>query len=201
MIKWIPLTIVTLVLACIRVLVIITSSVGMLLFNGMLYGQLGNMFYYANSALHLFILFFLAFGLNIIKENIWCSIAYVAYALMSIPFIVLGTLQISDPKIWGAVSVVNLVVMVFFTVQSFLVKNLQIRGAIRWYSIILMLLILVSMAIPYISSIMALPMHYVQFTSIVYVIPAGFQIYLIYLFYQYFSAPAIPENNGFVNQL
>lgn len=199
--KWIPLTIVALILSCIRVLGIIVSSLSMLLLNSTLVDKLGIAVYYADTVLHLFILLFLAFSLNLVKESIWGTIAYVVYALMSITFIAVGLLHLTDPKVWSALSAVNMLVIIFFTVQLFLIKHISFKSAFRSYSIVLLLIAFFSAGLPYLASILALPLKYIRFTSIIYIIPATIEVYIIYLFYQFFSMPPLDQNKDFKNYL
>jgi hypothetical protein len=194
--NWIPLSIVALIFSSLRVMSIITSSAGTLLLSRNIENQLGNVSYYVNSALHFSVILMLAACLNIIKESIWRSIAYIVYALMSLTFIVMSTMHINDPKIWGVIGAINVFSIVFITVQSFMVKNTHFKGSFKWYSIVLLLMAFISMGIPYAASLLALPISYIEFTSIIYVVPASFEIYLAYLFYQYFNRPAAPSYNN-----
>jgi uncharacterized protein YacL len=192
--NWIPLSIVALMFSSLRVMSIINSSAGALLLSRNVQNQLGNLFYYINSSLHFSVILMLAACLNIIKESIWCSIAYIVYALMSLTFIVMSTIHTNNPKVWGIIGAINLFSIIFITVQSFLVKNTHFKGSFKWYSIVLLLMAFISMGIPYAASLLALPISYIEFTSIIYIIPAIFEIYLAYLFYQYFNRPAVDSH-------
>lgn len=193
--NWIPLSIVALIFSSLRVMSIIASSATALLLGRDVQNQLGNVSYYVNSALHFSVILILAACLNIIKESIWRSIAYIVYAFMSLTFLVMSTMHLNDPKIWGVIGAINIFSIVFITVQSFMVQNTHFKGGFRWYSIVLLLMAFISMGIPYVASLLALPISYIEFTSIIYVVPAGFEIYLAYLFYQYFNRPAAPTYN------
>jgi hypothetical protein len=192
--NWIPLSIVALIFSSLRVMSIINSSAGALLLSRNVQNQLGNLFYYINSSLHFSVILMLAACLNIIKESIWCSIAYIVYALMSLTFIVMSTMHTNNPKVWGIIGAINLFSIIFITIQSFLVKNTHFKGSFKWYSIVLLLMAFISMGIPYAASLLALPISYIEFTSIIYIIPAIFEIYLAYLFYQYFNRPAVASH-------
>jgi hypothetical protein len=192
--NWIPLSIVALIFSSLRVMSIINSSAGALLLSRNVQNQLGNLFYYINSSLHFSVILMLAACLNIIKESIWCSIAYIVYALMSLTFIVMSTMHTNNPKVWSIIGAINLFSIIFITVQSFLVKNTHFKGSFKWYSIVLLLMAFISMGIPYAASLLAIPISYIEFTSIIYIIPAIFEIYLAYLFYQYFNRPAVASH-------
>jgi hypothetical protein len=194
--NWIPLSIVALIFSSLRVMSIITSSAGALLLGSDVQNQLGNVSYYVNSVLHFSVILMLAACLNIIKESIWRSIAYIVYALMSLTFIVMSTMHTNNPKVWGVIGAINVFSIVFITVQSFMVMNTHFKGGFRWYSIVLLLMAFISMGIPYAASLLALPISYIEFTSIIYVVPAIFEIYLAYLFYQYFNRPTAPSYNN-----
>jgi len=199
--NWIPLSIVALIFSSLRVMVIIASSAGALLLSRDIQNQLGNVSYYVKSALHFSVILMLAACLNIIKESIWCSIAYILYALMSLTFVAMSTMHINNAKVRGIIGAINVFSIIFITVQSFLVKNGHLKSSFKWYSIVRLLMGVISMCIPYVVSLLALPINYIGFTSIIYVVPAIFEIYLAYLFYQYFNMPAVDSYNNLSNPI
>ena len=193
--NWIPLSIMALIFSSLRVMSIISSSAVALLLSRDIQNHLGNVSHYVNSVLHILLLLTLAACLNIIKESIWCSIAYIVNALMNLTFIVMSTIHIQDPKVWTIISAINVFFIIFITVQFFMVKNTHFKGGFRWYSIVLILMAFIGMGIPFAASLLALPMRYIEFTFIIYIVPAIFEIYLAYLFYQYFNMPAATTYN------
>jgi hypothetical protein len=194
------LAIVALILSILRVLVFILS-LGVLFFSNVLNDSFGNAMHFANSALHIVVLLLIAVLLNFAKENIWTTIAYILNAFISGAFVMMGNARVTDPKIWGAVSFVNIFVIVFFTIRSFLVTNAILSGAMKAYAVILLIMMAMSMALPYIATLLYWPMANIRFFSVMYIIPAVVEVYLASLFYQYFNSVEKPAYHNFNNGL
>ncbi|MFD2327430.1 hypothetical protein [Mucilaginibacter galii] len=133
---------------------------------------------------------FFAHALSLIKENIWRSMAFIFSAFMIAVFLMAGFSRVSDPNIFKALGAVNLLMLIFFIVQSFLIKNQYFKNAFRIYSITILLMVILNSAIPYILYKMALPMSSIRSIALVNIIPAIVECYLVYLFQQYFNSPS-----------
>ncbi len=198
--KWTSLAIVGLIISSIRIFTIIVSSVGWLLLGNRVFDELGSVVYYANSFLHLAILLLLAYLLNLIKESISISVAFIFSALAGLGFTAIGILQLTDTKILGMISAINFLIVLFFTIQSFLIKNSYFKSGFKWYGIVLLMVMLMSMGIPYLAYYLALPMQSLHLTSIIYVAPAIIEVLLFNSFYQYFNKPNIYQQNHSTDQ-
>jgi hypothetical protein len=197
----IPLTTAALALSCIRLLAILVSSLGMLLPTDSLIGRFFNVVYYASSIMHVAVVLYLAYALSLIKENVSTSLAYMVYAFMSATFLLLGFLGIHNVKTLSTVSAINLIVILFFAVQSFLINNQFFKNAFRVYGGVTLLLIVFNMVVPYIAYTLALPMNTLRLTSFLYILPASVEIYIVYLFYRYFNSAMSYDNNDFTGNL
>jgi hypothetical protein len=195
------LSTIALVFSGIRLLAILISSFGMLLSSFSLISGFFNVIFYAGSVIHIAIILYIAFALSLIKESIWRSLAYVISALASATFLSLNHLGIHNIQMLSSISAVNILIVIFFTVQSFLVSNQFFKNAFRVYSLVLLVIMAFNMAVPYLAYKLALPMTSLRFTSFLYIIPASVKLYIVYLFYQYFNSAMIYKNNGFMGKL
>ena len=195
------LTTLVLILSCIRVLSFLISYIGLKVLGNNSVNEFLNAVYYTGAVMNIAITLFFAYALSLIKENSWRSMAFIFSAFMIAVFLMAGLFRVSDPNIFKALGAVNLLMLIFFIVQSFLIKNQYFKNAFRIYSITILLMVILNSAIPYILYKMALPMSSIRSIALVNIIPAIVECYIVYLFQQYFNSPAQYLDNDLSSDL
>lgn len=190
-----------LIVSCARVLSFLISYIGIKVLGNGSANEFHNAIYYTGAVMNIAITLFIAYALSLIKENIWRSMAFVLSAFMMAVFLMTSLSRVVEPNVFKALSAVNLLILVFFITQSFLIKNLYFKSTFRIYSITILLIVILNSAIPYILYKMALPMSSVLSFGLVNIIPAIVECYLVYLFQQYFNSPAQYVNNDLSSNL
>jgi len=195
------LTLIALALSCVRLLAIIISALGMLLLGNDLVTKVSNVLYQTGTIIHIAIILFIAYALSLIKESIWRSMAFVFFAFMSTVFLMLGLLKLTDTKIISSIAALNLFVITFFVVQLYLISNNFFKGAFKIYGVVMVLMVIVNAAIPFVAYKLALPQSTLRYTAFLYLLPAAVELYIVFLFNRYFNSPTLHQHNDFTNDL
>ncbi|PTQ96899.1 hypothetical protein C8P68_104393 [Mucilaginibacter yixingensis] len=104
------------------------------------------------SLLNLLIFAGLVFLLSSFKESFLISAAVAAYALLQIPANLIALLHLyAAVANWITVlNIVNMIALLWMIVGLFFVRNIAIRNYFRWFSICVLLSVLLSAALPYV---------------------------------------------------
>ncbi|MBS7564987.1 hypothetical protein KHS38_11285 [Mucilaginibacter sp. Bleaf8] len=144
---------------------------------------------------------FIAAVLYHIKESIWRVVAFVMPALLLILYLAITKAGITDYTIWNVVGYINLVTVIYLTIQSFLIKNQQLSAGFRLFAILTLAESFVNMIIPYVTAKLALPIEYVRYMVLISLFPIAAEIYLLTLIYQYFERNSYQEKFNYKEPL
>jgi len=195
------LSTIILTLCCIRVLSFFISFIGVKLLGNGLVDDFLNALYHINTAIHITVMLFIAYALNLIKEDLWRSVAFILLALMSAVFMTLALTKSLNSQTFKITGMVNMAIILFFVFQSFFIRSSYFKSAFRIYSVVVLLMVAFNSVIPLIVYRMALPISFYRYTSLLSIFPAAVECYIVYLFQQYFNANPVYQNNDFISDL
>jgi len=195
------LSTIILALSCIRILTFFVSFIGLNWLSNGLVDQFLNALSHVNTAIHISVMLFIAYALTLIEESPWRSIAFILLALISAAYTILILTKLIDAHILQVMGLVNVAIIVYFVIQSFLIQNQYFNTTFRIYSVVVLLMVGFNSLIPLIFYKMALPVSYYRYTSLISIFPAAVECYIVYLFYQYFNTNQAYQNNDFASNL
>jgi hypothetical protein len=192
---------IVLTLSCIRVLTFFISFISIKLLGNELLNEFSNVLANLNTVIHITVMLFIAYALNAIKEGLWRSVGFILLASISALYTVLQLGKLMNVRLLGAIGILNMIIIIYFIIQSFLIKHEYFKNKFRIYSIVILLMVGFNMLIPLIFYKMALPMSTYRYTSLLSIFPAALECYIVYLFYRYFNFNQLYQNNDFTSNL